>query len=191
VTAAGGDLALAAARHRQSLSLYRDLGDHAGIAYALTGLAIVATQLGHVIEAARLFGAAEALREPIGLAVPRMMQQDYDRAVETGRTTAGKERLAEAWSAGRAFAPEEAFVLATTLRLDAAPHREPAPFGLSPREIEVLRLVAEGRTDQEIADALFIGYRTVTTHVTKILNKLGVDSRTAASTQAVRLGIVR
>ena len=51
--------------------------------------------------------------------------------------------------------------------------------------------MAEGRTDQEIADALFIGYRTVTTHVTKILNKLGVDSRTAASTQAVRLGIVR
>jgi NarL family two-component system response regulator LiaR len=55
----------------------------------------------------------------------------------------------------------------------------------------VLRLIAEGRTDQEIADALFIGYRTVTTHVTNILNKLGVDSRTAAGAQAVRLGIAR
>ena len=93
VTAAGGDLPLAAARHRQSLTLYRDLGDRAGVAYALTGLAIVAARSGHAREAARLFGAAEELREPIGLAVPRMMQQDYDRAVEAGRTAAGEDAL--------------------------------------------------------------------------------------------------
>jgi predicted ATPase/DNA-binding CsgD family transcriptional regulator len=191
VTAADGDLALAAARDRQSLSLYRDLGDRAGVAYALTGLAVIAAQLGHAVAAARLFGAAEAMREPIGLAVPRMMQQDYDRAIEMGRTAAGEERFAVAWSAGRDLTLEEAFALATTLRLDAPPPRAPLPFGLTSRELEVLRMVAEGRTDQEIADALYIGYRTVTTHLTKILNKLGVDSRTAASTQAVRLGIVR
>jgi DNA-binding NarL/FixJ family response regulator len=120
-----------------------------------------------------------------------MMQRDYGRAVDAGRTTAGEERFAEAWSAGRGLTLEEAFALATTLRLDATPARAPVPFGLTPREVEVLRLVADGRTDQEIADALYIGYRTVTTHLTKILNKLGVDSRTAASTQAVRHGIVR
>ena len=50
--------------------------------------------------------------------------------------------------------------------------------------------MAEGRTDHEIAETLFISYRTVNSHVQDILNKMGVDSRTAASTDAVRLGLI-
>jgi DNA-binding CsgD family transcriptional regulator len=61
--------------------------------------------------------------------------------------------------------------------------------GLSPREVEVLRLVAAGRTDREIAAALLISRRTATTHLTHILNKLGLDSRTAAAAYAVRHGL--
>ncbi len=64
------------------------------------------------------------------------------------------------------------------------------PAGLSPRELEVLRLVAEGRTDQEIADVLFISRRTVHRHVTAILNKTGTRTRTSAAALAIRLGIV-
>jgi DNA-binding SARP family transcriptional activator/DNA-binding CsgD family transcriptional regulator len=60
------------------------------------------------------------------------------------------------------------------------------PHGLSSRELEVLRLVADGLPDREIADRLFISPRTVQTHVTNILNKLGVSSRAAAAAQAVR-----
>lgn len=52
---------------------------------------------------------------------------------------------------------------------------------LSCREREVLRLLALRYTDREIADRLFISYRTVTTHVSNILNKLGVDSRREAA----------
>jgi DNA-binding CsgD family transcriptional regulator len=63
-----------------------------------------------------------------------------------------------------------------------------APYGLTAREIEVLRLLVDGRSDREIADALFISPRTAQTHVTNILNKLGVSSRTAAATVAVRHG---
>jgi DNA-binding CsgD family transcriptional regulator len=62
--------------------------------------------------------------------------------------------------------------------------------GLSPRELDVLRLLVEGRSDREIAAALFISHRTVMTHVVNILNKLGVSSRTAAASLAVRDGIV-
>ena len=64
------------------------------------------------------------------------------------------------------------------------------PERLTRRELEVLRLVAAGHRDHEIADALAVSRRTVTTYVTSILNKLGVDSRTAAATYAVRHGLV-
>jgi DNA-binding NarL/FixJ family response regulator len=84
---------------------------------------------------------------------------------------------------------EDAIAEATTLALDQ-PSKHETPFGLTPRQLEILRLIAAGRTDREIADELFISYRTVTSHVRNILNQMGVDSRTAASTDAVRLGLI-
>lgn len=67
---------------------------------------------------------------------------------------------------------------------------EPDPFGLSPREIEVLRLIAQGYRDREIADELFISPRTVTNHVANILQKMDVPSRAAAAVEGVRRGII-
>ena len=61
---------------------------------------------------------------------------------------------------------------------------------LSRRELEVLRLLAEGRSDHQIAAALFISRRTATSHVGNILAKLGVDSRTAAAGRAIRERLV-
>jgi DNA-binding CsgD family transcriptional regulator len=71
-------------------------------------------------------------------------------------------------------------------RLDARGRPADERGGLSAREIEVLRLVAKGMIDREIAAALFISPRTVTTHVTHILDKLGVNTRTEAAALAVR-----
>jgi DNA-binding CsgD family transcriptional regulator len=61
---------------------------------------------------------------------------------------------------------------------------------LSPREMDVLRLIAQGKTDREIADELFISRHTVMRHVSHILAKLEVESRSAAAASAVRLGLV-
>jgi DNA-binding CsgD family transcriptional regulator len=72
----------------------------------------------------------------------------------------------------------------------AAPTTQPRPAGLTPREVDVLRLLAEHRTDKEIAEALFLGPRTVSTHVANIFNKLGVANRREAAATATRLGIV-
>ena len=66
----------------------------------------------------------------------------------------------------------------------------PARFGLSPRELEVLTLVAEGRSNGEIGKALFITPKTASVHVTHILNKLGVSSRIEAALFAAQSGLV-
>jgi DNA-binding NarL/FixJ family response regulator len=74
----------------------------------------------------------------------------------------------------------------------AAPARSPAapPAGLSVREIEVLRLVADGLNNQVIAERLFLSEHTVHRHVANILNKLSVSSRAAAVAQAARRGLL-
>jgi ATP/maltotriose-dependent transcriptional regulator MalT len=66
----------------------------------------------------------------------------------------------------------------------------PSQHGLSPRELEVLRLIVRGLTNRAIASELFISERTVHRHVTNILDKLGVSSRTQAATRAIGRGIV-
>jgi ATP/maltotriose-dependent transcriptional regulator MalT len=76
-------------------------------------------------------------------------------------------------------------------RLDALMERAPVPAGgLTPREIEVLRLVAKGRTNREIADALVISERTVARHMSNMLTKLGVSNRAAATAFAYEHDLV-
>ncbi len=65
-----------------------------------------------------------------------------------------------------------------------------SPESLTERETEVLRLLASGKANKEIAQALIIGEKTVKTHVSNILAKLGVQSRTQAALYAVRIGLV-
>lgn len=86
----------------------------------------------------------------------------------------------------------------TTPHVRALTVSAPAPGNVPPaqtiqltkREAQVLTLIAAGRLDREIAAELFISHRTVTTHVTSILAKMSVSSRTAAAATAVRLGMV-
>jgi DNA-binding CsgD family transcriptional regulator len=73
--------------------------------------------------------------------------------------------------------------------VSTAPAGEAGEHGLTHRELEVLRLVAAGRTNREIADALFISIPTVKRHLTTILGKLGVPSRTAATAYARSHGL--
>ena len=65
-----------------------------------------------------------------------------------------------------------------------------SPEALTERETEVLRLLAQGQSNKEIAHTLNIGEKTVKTHVSNVLGKLGVQSRTQAALYAVRIGLV-
>jgi DNA-binding NarL/FixJ family response regulator len=85
------------------------------------------------------------------------------------------------------LAPSIAAKLVSRVRADAA---SVAPPTLSPRELEVLALVAEGRSNPEIARALYIGEATVKTHLLHVFEKLGVNDRTRAVTRAMELGLL-
>jgi DNA-binding CsgD family transcriptional regulator len=80
-------------------------------------------------------------------------------------------------------------IAAIQTRLAATPATPAFPAGLSPREVEVLRLVAQGMTDRQVADHLFLSPRTISQHLRSIYNKLGVSSRAAATHFAVEEGI--
>ena len=86
-------------------------------------------------------------------------------------------------------APTLARADAVEAMLDAASVTARYPAGLTAREVEVLRLVAQGLTDAEVADHLFIARRTVNTHLTAIYTKLNVNSRAAATRFAVEHGL--
>ncbi len=81
--------------------------------------------------------------------------------------------------------PNVAAKMLQSMRKESKPHE-----ALTQRELEVLKLIGNGKTNQEIADTLFIGIKTVKTHVSNILSKLGCEDRTQAAIYANRNGLV-
>jgi DNA-binding NarL/FixJ family response regulator len=103
------------------------------------------------------------------------------------RAALGERAFAIAWAAGRSLTPTQ--VIAEALD-SLAPPTSTNDISLTPRESEILRLLASGQTDSAIATALFISVRTVEHHVARIFAKLGVHNRTAATTAAIAAGLV-
>jgi non-specific serine/threonine protein kinase len=188
----------AAVIYRESLTRHVEQDERRGIADSMSGLAGVAGMLGCAETAARLFGAAEAQYDACGVCVPPADRLTYERAVARARAGVEGRKWIAAREAGRLLPLPVAISEAMTIAQGAVAPAVSAPLAacalrapgdLTHREREVLTLIAAGRTDQQIADALFISRRTATTHVTNILNKLGVDSRTSAAAVAVRHGL--
>jgi predicted ATPase/DNA-binding CsgD family transcriptional regulator len=176
-----GDFEHAVARLRESLAVLRDTGNPLYM-QNLELLAAAVSMHGDHGWAARLFGAAEALREAVGAFVLPLYRAEYDRGVAAARTGLGEEAFEEAWAEGRAMTPEQAveYVLSKEdLRRSRSTTSYPA--GLSAREAEVLKLVAKGLTNARIAQELFISPRTVDRHLNSIYRKVGISSRAAAT----------
>ena len=155
----------------------------------LTAVARLAACRGHPETAGRLYGAAEALFDAVGESLVVPPRSLYRRHVDALRDTLGAEAFAATWGDGRALPLEQAIDEARAVTADPVADEAPSPAGapdaspaLTRREWEVLRLLAAGQTDREIADALFISRRTVNAHVANILGKLGVRSRREAAT---------
>jgi len=192
-----GDTRRAAACFAEGLALSRELGSRSGIAYSLAGMAGVAAAQGHSERSARLFGAAEALFDATGQVVEPVDRAEYDRHAAVARTQLGDHAFAAAWEAGRAMTIEQAIAeaLEPTPEVPASAPALPAmptptvaaayPAGLTAREVAVLRLVARGLTDAQVAEQLVISTHTVHAHLRAIYGKLDVTSRAAATRFAV------
>lgn len=139
--------------------------------------------------AAELLGFCDAERERLGYPINVAEGGFESHVVDAARELLGNDRYAVAFATGRGRSMDEAVNLALTGEEKPAPvHGQRST--LSPREIDVVRLLVAGMTNQEIAAKLFISQHTVANHVVSILNKLGLESRTAVATWAVREGIV-
>jgi predicted ATPase/DNA-binding CsgD family transcriptional regulator len=191
-----GDVAGAIQQFREGIALSQQIGNRADLlGEGLEGVAGVAVATGAMHQAARLLGAADALLEAIGATRPTGARSaDYENHARAARDALDNDDFSAAWSEGRALTLDDAAAeaIAFTPIIGAAVTAAPDPGtgSLSPRELEVLRLMAKGLTNQEIADALFVSRRTVSTHVTGILTKLNASSRSAAAVYAVRHGLV-
>jgi DNA-binding CsgD family transcriptional regulator len=93
-------------------------------------------------------------------------------------------------TSGEFLAVQEVAALPAHVDSDAPPDLDPPSMGLSGREVEVLRLVADGLTNLQIAEQLFISPKTVSTHLMNIFGKLGVTTRAAATRLAIECGLV-
>jgi|KBSMisStaDraftv2_1062788.scaffolds.fasta_scaffold23818_1 non-specific serine/threonine protein kinase len=113
VDAEQGDCRAARALYVESMAIRRDLGDRRGVAFAMEGLAAVVAALGSPMRAARIWGAAEQLREVIGVPQLPSERPRYDRRVAAVRAAVGNDvAFARAWQEGRALTMEQGIELA-------------------------------------------------------------------------------
>lgn len=156
----------------------------------------LAARRGVPVPGARLLGVAEGICERVGFVLKGLEKEEFDRAAELLREALGDERFAAEAAAGRAIPIPDAIDMAVEIarmRRDvAAPAiaAEVDDHDLTPREREVLALLAAGKSNAAIADALFISQRTVTTHLSRLYAKLDVSTRSEAIAHAMRLGLV-
>jgi DNA-binding CsgD family transcriptional regulator/tetratricopeptide (TPR) repeat protein len=208
VAAQRGDLDLAERHYREALALAQLVGDLWTKVEGIEGIAKVCLRRGEVERAVRLLAATSQARDAYNLPRFPIEEAAIERALATARQTLPDTRFAVAWEAGQSMSLDQAIVdVVERLPVSAAvagsapsagvtpqelhsEHTMPRPPDdgppLTPREKDVLQLLVEGLSDTEIAERLSIGPRTVSGHVTSILNKFGLSSRTAVATYAVR-----
>jgi len=191
-----GDWRGAAALYRESLAMRTNRGDPWETAHLLEHVAVLAALSDHHESAARLSGAALALYRASGTEAQRYTQQANAQARDDARMHLGADVYSMMFEAGVALAYDEAVreataaVMAIEAHLESEAAASADATGLTPREQEVLRLLVSGRSNPEIAEALYISRATARTHVANILSKLCVHTRTEAADIAHRRHLV-
>lgn len=194
---ATGDRANAAQKYIEALEGYGAIGDEIGLADIVGLIGLLAVESAPVI-AARLIGAAQRVyvRNNVRPTSPQAL-----RALgiqDQLRTSLGLEEFERALANGRTWDLDEAVLEARELaKAEAArtpsfrvQHAQPRFGNLTPRELDVLRLIALGKSNREIAETLFITVHTTNHHVARILAKLECRNRAGAAALAVQHGLV-
>jgi DNA-binding CsgD family transcriptional regulator len=172
------------------------LWDDWGLRWCLEGLGAIALACQEAACAARFLGAAAAHCQRMGVDYTPAQQAHINQMIEQVRISLGETALWNAWAAGWRWPAAEARAagirFAREIALRPRPEKvasDPA-LGLTRRELEVVRLVATGRSNQEIADMLCISIPTVKRHLTNVFGKVSLPSRSALTAYAIRHGLV-
>jgi predicted ATPase/DNA-binding CsgD family transcriptional regulator len=174
-----GDTLESKARYSEALRIAYQIDDRIGQFYLLAALAFHATLEGRTKTAARLLGASETIRIGAGATVMPVMSPVIGQAEEAAIAALGKAKFDLEFSVGKRLSRGSAVAAALgEPEQPTAATRDAAATGpLAKREVEVVRLVADGLSNKQIGARLFISERTVDSHVRSILNKLGFNSR--------------
>jgi predicted ATPase/DNA-binding CsgD family transcriptional regulator len=192
VALAEGRTAEAHRRFVDAITGYQRVGDSRGVAEAVIGVGATAAAQGTSATAVSLFAAAETALAALGAKLWFANEPDYARWRGVAAAAIDETKFRVAWAAGIALSIDDAIALAQTSEPSGAPIRtvKPRPADvLTPRERDVARLVAAGLSNRQIGDALVITEKTAANHVQRVLDKLGVHSRTALAARAAVLGL--
>ena len=197
-----GDYARMRAVLKESIAVRLDIGDRSGIAWCLEKLAEGAlfesrarSSRDGLARAARILGAAAAIRAPLGSVIDPADEPEHERNRAALREALGEADFQTAWAAGEALAAQglEMAVAEGLAVPGGAPLElhagEGKPGGLSRREREVARLIVAGKSNRDIAVELSVELKTVEAHISHIFNKLGFNSRVQIAVWAVEKGL--
>ncbi|HLZ58780.1 MAG TPA: LuxR C-terminal-related transcriptional regulator, partial [Ktedonosporobacter sp.] len=163
----------------------------------LEGLGYVVAMQRKPVWAVQLFGCAQALRERMGAPLPPMDRLEYEGQIAAVRLQLDPVTYRTAWIQGREMTVEHVLdAQGETASQAAVPPRtttlpaQAVTLGLTRRELDVLRLLAQGLTNAQIAEQLVLSVVTVNSYLRTIYSKLAVASRTAAARYALDHGLI-
>jgi predicted ATPase/class 3 adenylate cyclase/DNA-binding CsgD family transcriptional regulator len=185
VALAEGDAQAAERDAHDALACADDGETQVGLPDVMDILARLAAQAASYPEAARLGGAAAAIRQRTGEVPYAIYRADFEASAAALRDAMGQNDFDVAWAEGAALSTEEAIAYA---RRGRGERKRPSTgwASLTPAELDVVRLVSEGLGNKDIATRLFISPRTVETHLTHVYTKLGLASRVQLAQEAAR-----
>jgi ATP/maltotriose-dependent transcriptional regulator MalT len=197
-----GDFEAAKACAREGLVLWQGVRGRVVLPHLLETAALIAVATGDTVRGLKVAGGAAALRDETDTPRAPIWARELDGWFDRARVAVGPEASSSAWRAGFALdiegAVAEAFAAvgatgkavhpASSIKTSAA--REALPSGLTQRETEVLRMVAAGNTNKEIARQLVLSVATVERHLANIYGKIGARGRAEATMFAITRGLL-
>jgi non-specific serine/threonine protein kinase len=189
-----GDIARARSLIAEAVNLLVDLDDHWVAVLLLEDAGALAAAQGEAARALRLVGVASALRDRTGIPQPPAHRESIQPWIQAARSALSAAEAEAALRSGRAVARGRAISgeqLRALLADDGAPGSITRQHGaLSRREREIATYVGQGRTNQEMAEQLIVSRRTVESHVSHILDKLGLTTRAQIAVWAAQHGLL-
>ena len=179
-----GDQRRGEALAREAAACKHAVDDRVGLTIGLETLAWMTAELGQHERAAHLLGSAQRVRDEGSLTLIELFRPQHDQSVSVAVRGCGQRAFDAAFARGRAMTIDQGVAFA----VEDKPPPKPAPAAktepltvLTDRQLDIARLIADDLSNKQIAARLFLSERTVESHITNILNKLGLHSRTQIS----------